>query len=252
MGTGAITQYVDVAQLVLYLFWAFFAGLIYYLVRENHREGYPMETETGTSPTGWPIPSPKTYLMADGSNFTVPNAKRSARPLMAEPSHHWAGAPLVPTSANPMLDGVGPGSWVERADVPDRAPDGSLKIQPLRAVPDYGVSDKDADPRGLPVVGADGEIGGTITDLWLDVGEMLFRFFEVQVVGSGRRVLLPVPFARVRRDEVQVRAILGSQFAQVPGTALPDVVTFLEEEKIGAYYGAGMLYATPERAEPAL
>ena len=28
MGTGAITQYIDVAQIVLYLFWAFFAGLI--------------------------------------------------------------------------------------------------------------------------------------------------------------------------------------------------------------------------------
>ena len=47
MGTGAITQYVDVAQLVLYAFWIFFAGLVYYLVRENHREGYPMETEDG-------------------------------------------------------------------------------------------------------------------------------------------------------------------------------------------------------------
>ena len=44
METGAITQYVDLAQLVLYLFWIFFAGLIYYLVRENHREGYPLES----------------------------------------------------------------------------------------------------------------------------------------------------------------------------------------------------------------
>jgi len=42
MGTGAITQYVDVAQLVLYLFWAFFFGLIVYLQKESHREGYPM------------------------------------------------------------------------------------------------------------------------------------------------------------------------------------------------------------------
>ena len=29
MDTGAITQYVDVAQLVLYAFWIFFFGLIY-------------------------------------------------------------------------------------------------------------------------------------------------------------------------------------------------------------------------------
>ena len=35
MATGAITGYVDVAQIVLYVFWAFFAGLIYYLLREN-------------------------------------------------------------------------------------------------------------------------------------------------------------------------------------------------------------------------
>ena len=37
MGTGAITQYVDVAKLVLYAFWIFFFGLIYYLIRDNHR-----------------------------------------------------------------------------------------------------------------------------------------------------------------------------------------------------------------------
>jgi hypothetical protein len=40
MGTGAITQYVDVAQIVLYMFSAFLRDLIYYLLRENHREGY--------------------------------------------------------------------------------------------------------------------------------------------------------------------------------------------------------------------
>ena len=41
---GNITGYVDVAQLLLYAFWIFFAGLIYYLARESHREGYPMES----------------------------------------------------------------------------------------------------------------------------------------------------------------------------------------------------------------
>ena len=37
MQVGAITGYIDLAQILLYAFWAFFAGLIYYLVRENHR-----------------------------------------------------------------------------------------------------------------------------------------------------------------------------------------------------------------------
>lgn len=43
METGAITGYIDVAQVVLYIFWAFFFGLVIYLLRENKREGYPLE-----------------------------------------------------------------------------------------------------------------------------------------------------------------------------------------------------------------
>jgi photosynthetic reaction center H subunit len=63
-------------------------------------------------------------------------------------------------------------------------------------------------------------------------------------------VLLPMNFARVHRDRVQVKAILSHQFAAVPGTKSADQITFLEEEKIMAYYGAGTLYAEPSRAEP--
>jgi photosynthetic reaction center H subunit len=47
-----------------------------------------------------------------------------------------------------------------------------------------------------------------------------------------------------------VRAILGAQFASVPGTRDAAQVTLLEEEKIAAYYGAGLLYAEPSRADP--
>jgi photosynthetic reaction center H subunit len=39
------TSYIDLAQVVLYLFIAFFLGLVYYLHRENKREGYPLENE---------------------------------------------------------------------------------------------------------------------------------------------------------------------------------------------------------------
>jgi photosynthetic reaction center H subunit len=251
MGTGALTQYVDVAQLVLYIFWLFFAGLIYYLVRENHREGYPMEAVDGRGVvTGWPIPKQKTYKLAHGDDVQVPTFKVSTRPLMAEPAHGWTGAPLVPTSDNPMLDGVGPGSWVERADRPDMAFDGAVKLVPLRALSEFDVSPNDNDPRGVPVLGADGEVGGKVVDLWLDISETLFRYLEVEVAGGGRRVLLPINFARIRRDEVQVGAILGGQFAAVPGTRDPEVVTLLEEDKIMAYYGAGLLYAEPTRTEP--
>ena len=37
MGTGAITGYIDVAQVALYAFFTFFAILIFYLRREDRR-----------------------------------------------------------------------------------------------------------------------------------------------------------------------------------------------------------------------
>ena len=77
MATGAITGYVDVAQIVLYVFWAFFAGLIYYLLRENKREGYPLVSDRSKHITvqGWPpVPAPKTLRVA-----RVPGAAPMAR-----------------------------------------------------------------------------------------------------------------------------------------------------------------------------
>ena len=44
----------------------------------------------------------------------------------------------------------------------------------------------------------------------------------------------------------------GTQFADIPATRDPDSVTFLEEERIVSYFGAGTLYASPSRAEPLL
>jgi photosynthetic reaction center H subunit len=252
MGTGAITQSIDVAQLVLYMFWAFFAGLIYYLVRENHREGYPMESTTGRGIiTGWPVPAAKTYLLPHGGEVTIPNLTPSSRPLMAEPSYPWSGSPIVPTG-NPMLDGVGPGSWCDRADTPDLTFDGHVKIIPLRLAPDYAIYSSNSDPRGMDVLGADGEVGGTVTDLWLDMSETLFRYLEVELPDRSRRVLLPMNFARVTSREVKVGAILGHQFVDVPATRHAEQVTILEEEKIAAYYGGGTLYAEPSRSEPLL
>jgi photosynthetic reaction center H subunit len=252
MGTGSITQSIDVAQLVLYAFWIFFAALIYYLARENHREGYPMETESGRGViSGWPIPEPKTYRLAHGGEVHIPNDFKSPQVLAAEPAHRWAGAPLVPTG-NPMLEGVGPGSWSDRADRPDVDFHGQPKLQPVRTRPEFGVTRGDTDPRGLPVLGADGATGGQVVDLWVDTSENLFRYLEVELADGTRRVLLPMNFARVRRNEVQVGAILAQQFSLVPGTRQADVVTMLEEEKIQAYYGGGTLYAEPSRQEPLL
>jgi photosynthetic reaction center H subunit len=59
-------------------------------------------------------------------------------------------------------------------------------------------------------------------------------------------------FTRIGSRGVVVDSVMGSDFAGVPTTRSPDTVTFLEEERIMAYYGAGTLYASPARAEPLL
>ena len=249
METGAITQYVDVAQLALYAFWIFFFALIVYLQRESHREGYPMDPGRPNGPKieGWPLADPKTFKLADGREFTAPDANRADGEYHAQPAHRWNGAPLEPVG-DPLLAGVGPGAWAARADIPDMH-DGHAKIVPLRLAADHGVAPRDIDPRDLPVIGADGKEAGRVGDLWIDRCEMMFRYLEVRLPAGGR-VLLPVPFARIRKDGVEVQALLASQFGNVPATARTDQITMLEEEKICAYYGAGTLYATPQRQEP--
>ena len=250
---GTITAYVDLAQIMLYMFWLFFAGLIYYLVRENHREGYPMESSSNGRAVvkGWPIPEPKTFKLADGKSVTVPDLHRGEPPLGGVPTNPSSGAPIEP-KGNAMLDAVGPGSYTMREDVAELTTHGVPLIRPLRLVPDYSVAHQDVDPRGLPVMGGDGKQGGTVTDLWIDSAEMLFRYLEVETRGKNgaRRVLLPIPFARIRRNQVEVNSIYGMHFADVPATRSPDQVTKLEEEKISAYYGGGTLYADPARGEP--
>jgi len=256
MGTGAITAYIDVAQLALYAFWIFFAGLIYYLHQEDKREGYPLESDRSPHVTvqGWPpIPSPKTYRLNDGRIVVAPNFRRSDQPLGAEPSAPHLGAPLEPIG-DPMLAAVGPGTYADRADIAETTVDGSLRIVPLRVAPAFGVAEQDPDPRGLPVVGADGKTAGIVHELWVDLAEVAFRHLEVDVPvpGGTRRVLLPINFTRISGQMVKVQSILAAQFAHVPLTRKPDTVTALEEDKIMAYYGGGSLYATPGRQEPLL
>ena len=250
--------YLDVAQVTLYVFWIFFACLIFYLRREDKREGYPLDSTAsgGGVVHGFPrMPDPKHYLLRDGHIATLPNHKNDRRDVAAAPIAVWPGAPLEPTG-NPMLDGVGPGSWADREDVPELNIENVPCIVPLRLAEGTCLEPRDPDPRGMKVIGADNEIGGVCTDVWIDRAEALIRYIEVEVASSAgpRRVLLPMPFALVnhKRGRVTVNAILGSQFADVPVTKSPDQVTKLEEDKIVGYYGGGTLYATRQRTESLL
>lgn len=260
MQTGAITGYIDVAQLVLYGFWILFAGLIYYLRREDKREGYPLESDR-TERThrvrvqGFPaIPPPKTFRLAHGGTYDAPNDRVDEIPIAAEPVALFAGAPLEPTG-DPMRDAVGPGAYAKRSNHPDLTLDGQPRIVPMRVATEFSIAEGDPDPRGMPVYGADGASGGSIVDVWVDRSEPQIRYLEVDTGGAKpHRALLPIGFCRISgsKREVRVEAITGAQFANVPALANPDQVTLLEEDRVSAYYGGGKLYALPERTEPLL
>src|ERR1700760_419200 len=100
MQVGAITGYIDVAQIVLYTFWIFFAGLIYYLRREDKREGYPLEHERPGGRIvvqGFPaMPPAKTFTLADGSVVKAPRVEHDPRPFLATPLAPFVGAPYQP------------------------------------------------------------------------------------------------------------------------------------------------------------
>lgn len=252
---SALTSYIDVAQVTLYVFWVFFAGLIFYLRREDKREGYPLQYEGPgrRSGLGFPsFPGTKSYLLRKGHVATLPNQKNDRADAAVTPLAPWPGSPYVPTG-NPMLDGVGPASYAARENIPELTMHDVPAIVPLRADSTITIEARDPDPRGMPVIGADGETGGTVGEVWVDRAEMLIRYLEVNVAG-GRRVLLPMTMARIdkNRGRVHVKSVLGRQLADAPALASPDQVTKLEEDKIAGYFGGGYLYATAARQEPLL
>jgi len=258
MTKGEITGYIDVAQVVLYTFWVFFFGLIFYLRREDKREGYPLvadRRENAPILNFPPIPSPKTFLLADGGRAQAPSGRVDPIDIKAVAVAGWPGAPLVPTG-NGLLDAVGPGSSALRAEVPDMTLEGHPRIVPLRVDPKFSVAAADPDPRGMPVIGADRLTAGKVTDVWVDRSECIIRYLELALAvgGATRSVLLPMNFAIVdrRRRVVNVDALLAAQFADVPAIAASDRITRREEDRVMAFYGGGTLYATLGRAEPLL
>ena len=259
MQTGAITSYIDVAQLALYAFWLFFAGLILYLHRENKREGYPMITERSKTEQieGFPrVPPRKTFLMADGSKVVVPR-EEPREVVNAAPAASWPGAPLQP-AGNAMQDGIGPAAYaLTRIDAPDHTFDDNLpKIVPLRAAPDFFLATEDPDLRGWKVIGADGAEAGAVAEAWIDRSEVVVRYLEVELTAElgSRRVMLPINYFVIRKKlrQIEVSFITAAQFADVPPLKERDSITLLEEDKITAYYAGGMLYALPGRLGPIL
>ncbi len=273
MQTGAITSYIDVAQLVLYAFWIFFAGLVLYLHREGKREGYPLVSRGGPV-IGFPLmPAPKRFHLRDGSTRMAPRDEAPETITGAVPTAPWEGAPLEPTG-DPMQDGVGPAAYAMREETPDMTDEGHPRIAPMRLASEFTFAEGDPDLRGCAVVCFDATVAGTIADIWVDRVEPRIAYFEVatddghvllpmgfsRIEGLGTMwdwllaVLRPIKFDRngVSGPHVLVDSVTAAQLRAAPTPASPDQITRREEDRICAYFASGHLYATPERAEPLL
>lgn len=249
-----LTPHLDVALLVFNAFVLFFIVLVFYLRREDRREGYPLEDEASgrvDTPGGaMHTASTKSFLLPFGhGTATVPNKEREPVDIAARRTDRFAGAPYAPTG-NPLLDGIGPAAWANRARRPDLDMDGHPRIVPLSVATDFSITRNDSDLAGWPVVGADGVVAGTVGDLWIDRADRLVRY--IQVAGEGAPLLAPMMMATVdrRRGRVVIDALLASQFADAPRLEATDRITLYEEERVQAYFGGGYLYATPARQEP--
>jgi photosynthetic reaction center H subunit len=239
MYVGELVGIFDVATLVTAVFFvSFIFGLIVYLRMEDRREGYPLEDDlSGKLEAMGPhaMCDPKTFHLTGNRSYTAPNDERDSRPVKAKPSRRWAGSPLIPTG-DPIIDGVGPAAWAERANIPDPCWDGSPRIVPLSTDSHFWLAPNDPDPRGMKVVAADGVVVGEVSDVWIDRPECLIRYLQV-----GRAT---VPFSRCVLDAknrtIYVSAVDSAHFGSAPGAS--GTITLREEDRIVGYFSGGSLY----------
>lgn len=252
MNYGNIVGTIDAAQIAMITFIGFFIALVFWLRREDRREGYPLEDAMTGIPDseGGPLSTaaPKTFILPFGKGkVSFPNGSRDPFEIKAKRRENFGGAPYSPIG-NVFEAGVGPGSYAERAKWPDIDAHGNPRIVPMGAVPEISVASASTDPRGLPVYGADGLKAGVVTDLWVDRAEHMVRYLAVDT--GSRTVLAPMPMAVVRRNAVIINAINAADFANAPSPANPGEITRYEEERTVAYFGTGYLYANEDRLEP--
>lgn len=240
----------DLALISLYAFWLFFAGLIYYIQRENQREGYPLENDDGSlAGSNLSVPEPKTFLLPHGrGEYKAPNAEREARDLAMARTSQSGGFPFAPTG-DPLKDGVGPAAWAARRDEAELDGHGHAKIQPMAKAGEFAVS-AGRDPRGLMVMCHDRKSPGKVSDMWVDVPEQMVRYLEVTLDDGGKR-LVPMTLAKIKADRVVVNALDSESFKGIPTIASDAQITKLEEEKVSAYVAGGYMYAGDKRVGPA-
>ncbi|MFN9632050.1 MAG: photosynthetic reaction center subunit H [Erythrobacteraceae bacterium] len=248
----------DVAELAFLLFFGFFIALVFYLNKESRREGYPLEdADSGRIHPGSLFDGDKkSFQLPHGRGTYVPeDVARDDINVPAVRAFRGAGAPFVPTG-NPMKDGMGPAAWANRSKYPDLTFDGRPRIVPIAQSHELIVSPNDPELIGWPVMAADKQIVGKVSDIWVDQAEHIIRYLEVETA-TGKKVLAPMMVAAVQTkgffddkpELVEIDAITAAQFEDVPALETAGIITRYEEDRVQAYFGGGYMYATPERSE---
>lgn len=255
MGNVVLAGGLDVAELSFWAFILFFVGLVFYIRREDRREGYPLENEiTGKlEDVGGPltVPTPKLFRLPGGQGRVyVPRFDRDAVNLPARQLEPMNGSPFIPTG-DPLLDGIGPASYANRMPLPDIDVEGRLRVVPLSGDPDFYLAAKDPDPRGWRFVCSDGRTGGRVSDIWIDRSDRVIRYLAVELA-EGRHVLAPFFHCSVDKSRrvVTTDSINADQLTRVPAVETDGQITRREEDRIMGYFGGGYLYSHPSRAEP--
>lgn len=248
---GLFTGHIDLPQLLAGLFVLFFLGLVFYLRGEDKREGYPLEEAIPTlnhGIVGFPEPpGDKTYLLLEGGTSTLPN-NYERRELSARPREFFPGAPLYPVG-DPLLAGIGPGSYTLRRDEPFLSHDGTPQVEPLREATDYKCLDPDMDPRGRRVVGWDFADVGVVHDIWVDKGSKILRYVEVKLDAEVQHRLVPIFYVVLFRNakSIRITSLRGAQLAKAPVLRSPTRITAREEDFVNAFFAGAEMYGSPAK-----
>lgn len=248
----------DVAELVFYAFVIFFIALVFYLRREDRREGYPLEHVVTGKVDGAMGPltaSTRKSFRLPFDRGTVTTPTKGREPVVVAGARlfdRFPGAPLTPTG-DPLVDGVGPAAYADRADWPDLDMEGRLRIVPLSSDAHFAIARRDPALVGMRVIAADKVAVGTISEVWIDRSDRIIRYFDVALTGGGTAIV-PMMMANVkrRRGIVEVDAISSGQYANAPRLGTAGQITRREEDMIAGYFGGGYLYGLPGRTEPLL
>lgn len=249
-----LTQHIDLAQIAFWVFFLLFLGMVWFLRRNDKREGYPMYASPFTRQRllGFPLPPPPhTYVLNEGGRTDTPHLYQQAGPR-AEPFRRFDGTPYTPVG-NPLTACLGPGAWVMRRDEPMMTEKHEPVLKPLRELDDWTIAAGETDPRGMTVFDWRWRGVGRVHDIWVDRAIRIIRLLEIDLDGGGR-VLTPIYHTNIneKRREVRVTALQAHQFPGIPMPAQDNLITAREDERLNAYFAAGRFYRQSDLTDPQL